>query len=370
MRARPLILVVVGVVILAALWFAFAGRRAAAPPPAPPQPAAIELAPEDIATVVAGDIDNTLALTGTLGAIQQTTLTAQIEGKIASVEVRPGAAVTQGQVLARFDTANQQRQVAVAQAQLEKSRELLEYNRKLAKRNADLLAQNFISKNAFDNTQSQLQTAQADERAAVAQLGVAQQAVDNGTVRAPFTGTLAQRLVEPGQHVGVNSQLFTLVDLTELELAAAVPSTRIADVHVGQNVDFNVEGYRRAFSGTIIRINPTVDENSKTVSIYIRVPNPDGELRSGLFAQGTVLVDRRKGVSTLPLAAVHGDGSNAYVLTIESDRLVRRAVQVGATDLRRGQAELVSGPALGSKVLASNIALTAGTAVKLPTQGK
>ncbi|TJZ72870.1 efflux RND transporter periplasmic adaptor subunit [Chitiniphilus eburneus] len=367
MRVRPLLLVVVVVVIAAAIAFAFVKRDREAPAAAPTQPAAIELAPEDVATITAGDIDNTLALTGTLNAIQQTTLTAQVEGKIASVEVRPGAQVTSGQILARFDTANLQRQVAVAQAQLEKSRELLDYNRKLAKRNADLLAQNFISKNAFDNTQSQLQTALADERASMAQLGVAQQAVENGTVRAPFTGTLAQRLVEPGQHVGINSQLFTLVDLTELELVAAVPSTRIADVRVGQAVDFNVEGYRRAFSGTIIRINPTVDETSKTISIYIRVPNTDGELRSGLFAKGTVLVEGRKGVPSLPLAAVHGDGSAAYVLAIEAGKLVRRPVQVGATDLRRGQAEIVSGPAVGSKVLASNIALTAGTAVKLPT---
>ncbi|UXY17169.1 efflux RND transporter periplasmic adaptor subunit [Chitiniphilus purpureus] len=367
MRRRSLILLAVIATVAIAASLALSKRPPAAAPAATATPAAVELASVDLAQVSPADIDSTLALTGTLNALQQTTLTAQVEGRIASVGARPGDAVSKGDVLARFDTADLERQATVARAQLEKSREQREYNRRQMQRNADLLKQNFISKNAFDSIQSQLQTAEADERASAAQLGVAQQALDKAIVRAPFSGTVGQRAVEPGQHVGINSQLFTLVDLTELELVAAVPAARIAEVRLGQQARFKVEGYPQPFTGTVSRINPTVGDNN-TVALYIRVPNPDGVLRSGLFAQGLLVIAQQRQVPSLPRSALRSDGGDSFVLAVESNKLVRRPVKVGAIDLRTNRVEIAAGVAPGTRVLASQAPLTAGTAVKLPAR--
>lgn len=365
MKVRIAIITVAIVAVGVAVWLSLADGKA---PPAAKQTstrAAVELAAVDVARVAPADLERALPLTGTLAALQQTTLTAQVEGRIAAVEVRPGDAVRTGQVLARFDTADLERQRAVSAAQLAKSREQLAYQQKLSRRNADLLAQNFISKNAFDNTQSELQAAAADERAALAQLGLSEQAIANATVRAPFNGTIASRQIEPGQHVGINSPLLTVVDLAELELVANVPSAQIAEVALGQTVTFNVQGYQQPFAGTINRINPTVDESTKTIALYLRVPNPDGALRSGLFADGLLVLDTRRAVPSLPLQAVHADGKQHYVLAIEQGKLVRRNVTLGANDPKRDRVEIATGIATGTQVLAGNISLPPGTAVAI-----
>ncbi|WP_255987729.1 efflux RND transporter periplasmic adaptor subunit [Chitinolyticbacter albus] len=364
MKARIALITVVILAVGVAAWLGLADGKTPQPS-ALPKHNSVELATADVARVTRADLARALPLTGTLAALQQTTLTAQVDGRIAAVEVRPGDAVRTGQVLARFDTADLERQRAVSAAQLAKSREQLAYQQKLSRRNADLLAQNFISKNAFDNTQSELQAAAADERAALAQLGLAEQAITNATVRAPFAGTVASRQIEPGQHVGINSPLFTVVDLSELELVANVPSAQIAEVKLGQTVNFHVQGYTQAFTGSINRINPTVDEATKTIPLYLRVPNPDGALRSGLFADGLLVLDTRSAVPSLPLQAVHADGKARYVLAIEEGKLVRRDVTLGASDLKRDRVEIAAGIAAGAQVLASNARLPPGTAVTI-----
>ncbi|AOY02140.1 hypothetical protein BJP62_00845 [Jeongeupia sp. USM3] len=364
MRPRTLLIVVLAVIGVGALVTAVSTRSS--PTPKPPATVVVELASDDVATVGRGDITRTLAITGTLQAERQTTVTAQVEGQISAVDVRPGQPVRRGDVLARLDGRDLERQAAVAQAQLAKSRDLLEYNRKLAERNQNLLKQNFISKNAFDTTQNQLQTAGADTRSAEAQLGLAQQALAKAVTRAPFDGIVAERFAEPGQHIGVNGKLFTVVDLTSLELVANVPARRIGEIHVDQPVGFEVDGFAAHYSGRITRINPSVDAASKAVQVYIRIDNRDGALRNGLFAQGLIDLASHPAVLTLPLGAVHDDGGKSYVLAIEAGKLVRRPVRTGARDDRAGLVEIAEGLQQGSTVLTGNLQLAPGATVKLP----
>ncbi|KAF0814142.1 Multidrug resistance protein MdtA [Andreprevotia sp. IGB-42] len=329
-------------------------------------PAAAELASEDVVVIKRADLDHSIALTGSLQALRQTTLTAQVDGVVSSVAVRPGASVVAGQELAQFDTRDLQKQLMVSEAQLVKSQETLAYNRKLADRNANLLKQNFISRNAFDSTNSQVQTAVADVNVSEAQLALARQALAKGRVAAPFAGTIAERLVEPGQRVGINSKLFTLVDLTELEWVASVPSGQIGEVRVGQTAQLQVDGFAQAFTGQVSRINPSVDAGSKSVQVYISIPNEQGLLRDGLFGQGRVLVDVRKGVLVLPVAAVREENGKHYVLVVEGNTLKRHEVTPGATDPATARQEITGGLSEGAIVLVSGVRLTTGMAVKLP----
>ncbi|MBM3115560.1 efflux RND transporter periplasmic adaptor subunit [Jeongeupia naejangsanensis] len=367
MKLRPrTLLIAVLAVIGAGVLIAANTHRPATTPTVANKSAAVELAPEDIVRVTQGDVTHTLAITGTLQAEQQTTITAQVEGQVSSVDVRPGQHVRRGQVLARLDANDLQRQFAVAQAQLAKSRDLLAYNRKLSERNQDLLKQNFISKNAFDTTQNQLQSAIADTRAAEAQLGLAQQALAKAVIAAPFDGMVADRFVDPGQHVGINGKLLTVVDLGSLELVANVPARRIGEIAPDQQVRFTIDGFPDRFSGHIARINPSVSETSKAVPVYIRIDQQHEALRSGLFAQGLIEIATHARVANLPLPAVRDENGEQYVLAIESGKLVRKVVTTGARDEARARIEITGGIKPGAIVLASNVSLSAGTQVKLP----
>ncbi|GHD58934.1 efflux RND transporter periplasmic adaptor subunit [Jeongeupia chitinilytica] len=365
LRPRTLLVAVLAFIAAGVLIAAVAHK---APPPATPdaKPATIELAPEDVVRVERGDVTHTLAITGTLQAEQQTTITAQVEGQVASVDVRPGQRVRRGQVLARLNAEDLARQLAVAQAQLAKSRDLLAYSRKLSERNQDLLKQNFISKNAFDTTQNQLQSAVADTHAAEAQLGLAQQALAKAVISAPFDGVVAERFVDPGQHVGINGKLLTVVDLGSLELVANVPARRIGEIAPEQVVHFGIDGFPNQYTGHIARINPSVNDASKAVPVYIRIDRQDDALRSGLFAQGAIEVATHASVLNLPLPAVHDENGQQYVLAIEAGKLVRHTVSIGARDERRSRVEIASGLKPDAIVLAGNVQLAAGTLVKLP----
>ncbi|WP_035056943.1 efflux RND transporter periplasmic adaptor subunit [Andreprevotia chitinilytica] len=342
------------------------GAVGAASGPAAATQAAAELSTDDVTTAQQGDLNRSIALTGNLQALRQTTITAQIDGLIASVAVRPGASVTAGQELARFDPSDLEKQMAVSQSQLAKSREQLALNHKLNERNANLLKQNFISQNAFDSSDSQLRTAEADAHTSEAQLALAKQSLAKTSIRAPFAGTVAERLAEPGQRVGMNSKLFTLVDLSELEWVGEVPSGRIGDVKVGQKAEFRVDGFDHPFTGQVSRINPSVNASSKTVQIYLQVPNPDGALRDGLFAQGNLLLDIRHAVINVPKQAVRDENGKRYVLAIEQGKLVRRDVSIGAEDAVADRVEIAQGIDAGTIILVSGVRLTSGMAVKLP----
>ncbi|SMC25523.1 RND family efflux transporter, MFP subunit [Andreprevotia lacus DSM 23236] len=328
-------------------------------------PAAAELAREDVVTIKRSDLNHSIPLTGSLQALRQTTLTAQVEGVVGSVAVRPGAAVAAGQELAMFDTRDLEKQLLVSKAQLEKSREMLDLNRKQAERNANLLKQNFISRNAFDATNSQVQTSVADVNVSEAQLALAKQALAKTRVTAPFAGTISERLVEPGQHVGLNSKLFTVVDLSELEWVAAVPSSQIGEVHVGQTATLKVDGFSGEFSGQVSRINPAVDAVNKTVEVYIRIINDQGSLRAGLFGQGRLAIDTRKDALVAPAAAVREENGQRFVLQVDKGTLVRRNVVLGAADAASNTVEIQSGLEAGAVVLVSGVRLTAGMPVKL-----
>ncbi|WP_432720199.1 efflux RND transporter periplasmic adaptor subunit [Jeongeupia wiesaeckerbachi] len=367
MKLRPRTLLIAVLAFIGAGVLIAAITHRPTPSPGPENKiAAVELASEDIVRVEQGDVTHTLAITGTLQAEQQTTITAQVEGQVASVNVRPGQHVRRGQILARLNADDLARQLAVAQAQLAKSRDLLAYNRKLSERNQDLLKQNFISKNAFDTTQNQLQSAIADTRSAEAQLGLAQQALAKAVIAAPFDGMVADRFVDPGQHVGINGKLLTVVDLNSLELVANVPARRIGEIAPEQQVRFVIDGFPAQYIGHVARINPSVNDASKAVPVYIRIDQQQDTLRSGLFAQGAIEIATHAGVPNLPLPAVHDENGEQFVLAIESGKLVRRVVTTGARDERRARIEITGGIKPGAVVLASNVQLTAGAQVKLP----
>ncbi|BCL75051.1 nolF secretion protein [Jeongeupia sp. HS-3] len=368
MKLRPRTLWIAALTLLGAGVLIAAVTHQPAPASTPARAAAVELAQEDVVTVSRSDVTHTLAVTGTLQAEQQTTITAQIEGQIAAIEVRPGQRVQRGQIIARLDASDLDRQVTVAQAQLAKRRDLLDYNRRLSERNQNLLKQNFISKNAFDTTQSQLQAAAADAHVAEAQLGLARQAQAKTVVRAPFDGVIAERLAEPGQHLGVNGKLFTLIDLSSLELIANIPARRIGEIRLEQTVSFQVDGFPARYTGHIVRINPGVNDASKAVEVYVRIDNRDDALRSGLFAQGIIDIAKHASVLALPLSALHEENGQSYVLAIESGKLVRHAVRTGARDEHNGRIEIIDGLKQDAVVLASGVQLAPGAMVKLPAR--
>jgi len=338
-------------------WLATSHRGAAKPMEAAPAlPPPIELAAADVATVTMSQLSRSLPVSGSLTPLVQTTVKSKVAGDVLELTVREGQAVKQGEVLARIDTRYLKATLDSQEAALEKARADLA----LAKLNRDnseaMLKEHFISQNAYDSAASAYSADLATVKAAEAQVALARLAWQDAVVRAPFSGTVVQRLVQPGERVDVDGGIVSLVDLSHMEFQALAPASEIPSVKVGQVAHFKVGGFgERQFEGRVERINPMTEQGSRSITVYLSVPNPDGVLRGGMFGQGMLVLDRTEPTPAIPAAAVRNEAGVPYVLVFADGKISRRAVTLGLGSEDQGSVEVRDGLKPGEQVLLAKL---------------
>jgi len=309
--------------------------------PDPKAPVTLEFDATNLAHVEPHALTEWLPLSGTLEPVNQTTVTAKVAGEIRQVTVRDGEAVKAGEVIVRFDTADLEARLTDRMGSLEASRAQLALAEKTRTQNQLLLKQKFISQNAYDSAESNLSVSQGTLKSNEAQAQLARIALNYAVVTAPLSGVVAKRHVQPGQKVAMDAPLVTIVDLARMELQAMVPANDIPALAIGMKVDVAIDGFgERRFPGTIERINPTTEAGTRSILVFIHIPNPDAELRGGMFGTGRVTLASGAPLPTLPAVAIRTEAGQAFVWTIENGKLARRIVTVGRRDDSAGRVEI------------------------------
>lgn len=357
-KLKPLLAVLLLVAVLAAVFVATRGGVAAKPDEksakAPAGP--FELAAADVAVVEQRVLARSLPLSGTLTPLVQATVKSRVSGDVLEMLVREGQVVKKGEVLARIDIRNLGAQFDSQKAALEKARADLALAKINSETNALMLKEKFISKNAYDSALSAYDAAAASVKVAEAQARLAQIGVDDAVVRAPISGIVSQRMVQPGEKVSPDLPLLAIVDLGLLELEAPAPASEIPLVAIGQTGNFKVGGYGdRSFTARVERINPSTDAGTRSIKLYLSVDNADGALRGGMFAQGELVLDQSAPSPTVPTSAIRNDSGVSYVLVVEQGRLVRHTVTLGLKADDGSYVEVRDGLAAGAQVLAARI---------------
>jgi len=310
------------------------GPEAKAPP-------TLEFGAGELATVESKAMPRWLPVSGTMQPVRQATVKAKVSGDVRQITVREGDSVQAGQMLVRVDTADLDARVLERQGQLQSARAQLALAEKTNAMNQKLLKQNFISQNASDNAESSLEVAKGNLQAAQAQLRVAQNALKDSVATAPLSGIVAKRHVQPGEKVAFDSPLVTVVDLKDMELQAAVPSSDIPELKPGMTVDLAVDGFTdRKFTGRIERINPSTEAGTRAILVFVGIPNEAQALRGGMFATGRIALAAGAPVPTLPATAVRTEAGQSYVWTIEGGKLAKKTVLIGRRDDDAGRVEL------------------------------
>jgi len=328
---------------------------------------ALEFTPADIARVEMRELQRTLPLSGSLSPLLQSTVRAKVSGEVQKVLVREGDRVVEGQVIAEIDMADPKAKVDAAVASLEENKAKESIAAKNRENNQQLLRQKFISQNAFDTTQSVYEAAAAAAKSSEAQLRIAEKAVRDAVVRAPFSGIVSRRMVSVGEKVGIDSPMFTVVDLARMEIEAPAPASEIPGVKVGQVAQFRVDGFgERNFEGRVERINPAADLGSRSITLYLAVANRDGALKGGMFAKGELVLDKAPAAPVVPANALREEAGQAFVFTIEDGKVARRPVKVGMRE--GGYVEILGGLEQGVPVVRARIMdLKAGAPAVLKT---
>lgn len=334
---------------------------AAAPVVATPT---LELAATDVFTVKTQALALGLPVSGALKATQSAFIKARVAGELVSLTVREGDAVQAGQVVARVDPAEYQARQRQAQQQADSAKSQVDIAQRQYDNNKALVDQGFISQTALITSQASLNGAKATHMAALAALDVAQKALDDTLLKAPFSGQIAQRLVSPGERVGIDARIVEIVNLSQLELEAALPANDAAQVRVGMKAQLQVEGMGQPLEARVLRINPSAQAGSRSVLVYLGVAGRDG-LRQGLFAEGSLGTQTVQAMA-VPLSSVRTDKPQAYVQVMAGQVVRHVPVKTGARTESQGQAMVaVEGLSEGMQVLTSSAgAVREGAQVK------
>ena len=362
----------------------------------------VTLAPTDVVRAGMQDLVRTLPLSGSLRAVDSAVLKARVAGELTGLTVREGDAVTAGQVIARIEPTEYRSRVRQTQEQADSARAQAEVTQRAYDNNKALVAQGFISGTALDASQSNLNSALATHRAALAAVDVARKTLDDTVLRSPLSGLVAQRMVQPGERVSIDTRVIEVVDLSRLEVEATLAAADSVAVQVGQRATLEIEGSGSALqpvaatapgdagsssnrtSGTganaatdrstgasVVRVNPSAQAGSRSVLVYLRLDRSTG-FRQGLFAQGTIEIGRIRAMA-LPLSAVRVDKPEPYVQVVVDGRIAHRPVRTGQRGSGTSGTQGISQPLIevsgiedGALVVAGAVgSLREGTAVRL-----
>lgn len=339
MTRRTLWLVagVAALVLVGLLGRTLVARQAASVAVAPAPASAIELAAGDVATARRAELVTQLQVSGGLKAAQSAVVKAKVAAELKTLTVREGDRVVAGQLIGQLDNTETtwrlrqaEDQAAAAQAQLDVAQRTLDNNK-------SLVNQGFISRNALDTSVSNVAGAAASLQAARAAAEIARKAVKDCEIRAPLSGMVSVRVAQPGERVAVDGRIVEVVDLSHIELEAAVAPEDVLALRVGQTARVQVDGLAETLAGRVARINPSAQTGTRSVMAYLALPASAqaAGLRQGLFARATVDLQRQTAL-VVPTSALRFDQALPFVLLVENGKVVQRTVVTGA----RGDVEI------------------------------
>lgn len=308
---------------------------------------------------------------GKIAPAEEIQVVSKVSGKVATVNAKEGAVVKQGDVLVTLEAAEYQEQITQAQAAIAgaqaklrdtkagtRSQQLTQlastveqaqaalqvsqanYNRMKALFDSGALSQAELEKASLDleKARTGLQQAQAsydlakegptaDTIAALqaevsrlnSNLDLAKTNYANTLIKAPISGIVAKRNVDPGEMAAAGSPLLVLVKMNEVKVEANVPQDQINEVKVGANVDVKVDSLGgKVWKGTVEFVSPISDANSSSFPIKVKVGNPDGLLRAGMVAEVMLQGKAEQGTKVPSSSVVEKDGKH-YIYKVDKD---------------------------------------------------
>jgi membrane fusion protein, multidrug efflux system len=305
--------------------------------------------------------------TGVLEARQDVTLASEVGGKIKKVLKSLGDPCKKGELFLKLDTesfglALAQAEAALSQAEVNAANAEREWRRM-----QKLTASQVATAQQLDNAEGALSVGKASVRQAAAAVDIARRNLRETRIKCPFTGFVAERLVENGETVAPQAPLARLVDTSSLKLVLSVTSDKLSRLEIGQRATLSDPSLPdRHYKGTVSRLGIAADAATRTFPVEVEVADAASRLRTGQVVQAELLLGVHEGVIAPPASALRTSGGEASVVTvkdgkarvtdIETGRSIDgrvivtggleegdEVVIVGGTDLKNGDAVEVTG---------------------------
>ncbi len=285
---------------------------------------------------------------GTLQPNAKFMVAPKIPGRLKKLSVNIGDEITNGQEMALLDDEEYreevdeaQAEVNVAKANIEESKSNLEIAESELRRLESLGS--ITSKSQFDIARSQYKIANAKYKVAQSQLVQKEAALNAAKIRLGYTKikvfwpekkqkrVIGERFVDEGAMLSANSPIVSVLDISSLIAAVYVIEKDYNKIKIGQEAMLTTDAFPgQSFTGTIIRIAPFLRENSRQARVEIHIPNPDGRLKPGMFANVQVLFEERLNVPAIPITALIKRNQQDGVFLVNPDLLKAQFIPITA----------------------------------------
>ena len=305
-------------------------------------PSAWAALPFETATVKYEMADAGYSTEATVEAVKQSTLAAQVAGRVAAVNFDAGDYVKAGTVIVRLSAQELSSAVAGSRAQVAQAEATLANARAHYQRQQQLYQQKFISQAALDRATAEFQAAEASARAARA--GVGQTAAVSGytVITAPYSGVVAARHVEVGETVSPGTPLMTGFDPKDMRVIATIPQYKLAEVKASPRVAVEVPSLDKWIDATGVTVLPSADAATHTVKVRIDLPaNLEGVI-PGMFARAHFSVGSARKLAIPSSAVVRRSEITAVYVVSKDNKVSLRQLRLG-TPNGRGQVEVLAG---------------------------
>ncbi|HEX4914061.1 MAG TPA: efflux RND transporter periplasmic adaptor subunit [Vicinamibacterales bacterium] len=336
----------------------------------PPESAGTGTNAISVTTTVAAAREVPLAVEvpGNFIADESSDVASESAGMVASTPVDIGDRVSRGAVLARLDDRDARLRLDQARAALQQANAALGQARErhrlaqtTAARYEGLAKSGDVSRTVYDQLISEAETSRqtvATSEAAVldakSRIALAEKAVADTLIRAPFNGFVTDRAVTVGEHVGAGTRIATVMRLDPIKLRMQVPESAAAQIRRGQTVTARVEALgATTVTATVTAVNAALDAATRSVIVEATAPNPQGTVRAQMFATARIELGKSEPGVFLPRAALLPDpNTNSFqAFVIEGDTARLRVVQMAGEDQQ--QVRIRSGVKAGETVATS-----------------
>jgi membrane fusion protein (multidrug efflux system) len=305
--------------------------------------------------VTRADISQALTLTGTAAALpnQDVRVSAMVPGRITELKVAEGDRVSAGEVVAKLDDRPYHDQLQQAEAAAQQAKANSDNAGLALARNEDLFQRGIVARKDLEDARTQASVAAAALRQAEAALEIAQLQLGRAEVHSPLNGQVVKRFVSVGEQVdGTAAQpIAEIASLGQVEFLGNAPGTYLSKVRVGQAVDVTTEAVPgKKFAGRVVAISPAVDPATGVGLVRIRVPNPGGLLRLGMFLSAEIPVETHARALVVPPQAIYRDeAGQSRVFVVSGDSATASPVELGIET--KDRVELLSGVKEGDSVI-------------------
>ena len=290
----------------------------------------LEKTPVQIQVTAPRTLTEKLVSTGVLGAEQDVILSAEVGGRVKKVTKSLGDRCEKGEQIVKIDPENYRLAVQQAKANLSQAEVSLTYAEREWQRMAKLKKSEVASASQIDSAEGAYNASKAAVDTAETAVALAARNLKETGIRCPFTGYIAERMVDPGATVSPGSPLARMVDTQRLTLTLSVTSDKLARLKVGQRATLSDPALpEHTYEGEVFRLGVAADPQTRTFPVELAVSEKNGGLRTGQVVQASLAMQTHQNVIAVPLSAVLEADSDPKVMVAEKGRAKTVSVTLG-----------------------------------------